>query len=104
MRNRLSPESFGSWETFGDVMFNPWFGFSFQAARLGWETQNVMARRLMRLAGGGPAAQPDALPDTEKTTAVAKAHTAKAGVAVAGRRKRRDVAKKVLRIHKKRVR
>ena len=32
-------------------MFNPWLSLSFQAARLGWETQTVVVDQLMRIAG-----------------------------------------------------
>jgi hypothetical protein len=89
-------------------MLNPWLAFPFQAARLGWEAQNVMALRLMRLAGGGAAGQPQAhLTGTEKVAAKvaapAKAHAAGTAVAVKSRNGR-DVAKKVTRGHKKRVR
>jgi hypothetical protein len=85
-------------------MLNPWLAFPFQAARLGWEAQNVMALRLMRLAGGGAAGQPQAhLTGTEKVAAPAKAHAAGTAVAVKSRNGR-DVAKKVTRGHKKRVR
>ena len=57
-------------------MLNPWLALSFQAARLGWEAQNVMALRLMRLAGGGTAGQSEAhLMVTEKVAALTEAHT-----------------------------
>ena len=32
-------------------MLNPWFAITFHAARLGFEAQNAMAFRLMRLIG-----------------------------------------------------
>jgi hypothetical protein len=32
-------------------MFNPWLSLSFQAARLGWETQTAVVDQLMRIAG-----------------------------------------------------
>jgi hypothetical protein len=31
-------------------MFNPWLSLSFQAARLGWETQTAVVDQLMRIA------------------------------------------------------
>ncbi len=37
-------------------MFNPWMAFSLQAVRLGWEAQNVMASRWLRLVGSGATA------------------------------------------------
>jgi hypothetical protein len=35
-------------------MLNPWFSFSFQAARLGLETQSLVVDRLLRVAGMAP--------------------------------------------------
>ena len=37
--------------------WNEWCALSMQAARLGWETQSVIALRLMRLAAQGPGNQ-----------------------------------------------
>jgi hypothetical protein len=86
-------------------MFNPFVAISIQAARLGWETQNVMALRLMRLAGGGLAGQSEAHPtNTEKVAALTKAQTARTAVAVKARNGRDVASKKVTRVHKKRVR
>ncbi len=34
-------------------MQNPWLTLPFQAVRLGWETQSVIADQMMRLAGFG---------------------------------------------------
>jgi hypothetical protein len=85
-------------------MFNPWLAFSFQAARLGWETQNVIAFRLMRLAGGGAAGQPEAhRVGAEKAAALDKVATARTAVA-AKRGNGRGEAKKVTRGPKKRIR
>jgi hypothetical protein len=85
-------------------MLNPWLAFSFQAARLGWEAQNVMALRLMRLAGGGAAGQSEAhLMVAEKVAALTEAHTAGATAAIKGGNGR-DVAEKVMNVYKKRVR
>lgn len=108
-------------------MLNPWLAFSFQAARLGWETQNVIALRLMRLAGGGAAGQSEAhhvgaekaavldkvaTPagqseahriGAEKTAALDKVATPRTVVA-AKRGNGRGAAKKVARVPKKRIR
>jgi hypothetical protein len=34
-------------------MLNPWLSLSFQAARLGWDTQSMVVDHMMRLAGVG---------------------------------------------------
>jgi hypothetical protein len=34
-------------------MLNPWLTLPFQAVRLGWETQSIVADQMMRLAGLG---------------------------------------------------
>jgi hypothetical protein len=62
-------------------MLNPWLALTFQAARLTWEAQSVTALRLMKLAGGGAAAQSepsgmsgekiDALPEVPAVAAAA---------------------------------
>jgi hypothetical protein len=80
-------------------MLNPWVELSFQAARLGWEAQNMMALRLMQLAGGDAAGQ-SAAPVTEKVVALSEAHTAAKTAPINGR----NVAKRVLNVYKKRVR
>jgi hypothetical protein len=41
-------------------MLNPWLALTFQATRLTLEAQSMMALRLMKLAGGGAAAQSEA--------------------------------------------
>jgi hypothetical protein len=38
-------------------MLNPWLSLSFQAARLGWETQAAVVDQLMRIAGVGTSDQ-----------------------------------------------
>jgi hypothetical protein len=92
-------------------MLNPWLAFSLQAARL-WETQNVMAFQLMRLAGGGAAGQSEAhrigaekaaALDVEKAAALNKVPTPRTAVAVKGGNGR-GAAKKVTRVAKKRIR
>jgi hypothetical protein len=94
-------------------MLNPWLSFSFEAARLGWEAQNGMALRLMRLAGGGAADQSEPRPMVakaadqseprpmvaKKAAAPAKAHTAR--TAAVKRSNGRHVAKKAASGHKK---
>ena len=55
-------------------MLNPWLALTFQAARLTWEAQSVMALRLMKLSGGGSAAHSEASAMfTEKVAALSEA-------------------------------
>jgi hypothetical protein len=85
-------------------MLNPLFALSFQAARLGWEAQSVIALRLMRLMGGGASAQSEARRiGTEKMAALAEAQTSATTGAIKGGNGPK-VAKKVLNVYKKRVR
>jgi hypothetical protein len=85
-------------------MFNSWLALSFRAACLGWEAQNVMALRFMRLAGGGASGHSEARRMVaEKVTALTEAHTAAATVAIKGGNAP-AVAKKIMRVYKKRVR
>jgi hypothetical protein len=85
-------------------MLNPWLALSFQAARLGWEAQTVLALRFMRLAGGGAAGHAEARRMvTEKVTAFTEAHTAATAVAVTGGNAP-AVTRKVMTVYKKRVR
>ena len=84
-------------------MLNPWVAFSFQAARLGWEAQSVMALRFMRLAGGSAGQSDRRRMVTEKLAALAEAQTGAAIVAIKGGNGH-AVAKKVLNVYKKRVR
>jgi hypothetical protein len=75
----------------------------FQAARLGWEAQNVLALRWIRLAGGGVSGHSEARRMVaEKLAALTEAHTSAATVAIKGGNAP-AVAKKVLRVYKKRV-
>ena len=88
-------------------MFNPWFSFTFQAARLGFEAQSAMAHRFMGLLGdagkteipgmiaGEIAAAPDVRATADELDIVATADRA-----VSAGRSRRTVAK----VHKKQVR
>jgi hypothetical protein len=41
-------------------MLNYWIGLSYEAARLGWEAQNVIMLRMMKLGIGGAPAQKEA--------------------------------------------
>jgi hypothetical protein len=85
-------------------MLNSWFALSFQTARLGWEAQSVIALRLMRLAAGGVSGHSEARRMVaEKVFALAEAQTATAMVAMKGGNGQ-DVARKLLRVYKKRVR
>jgi hypothetical protein len=84
-------------------VLNPWFAMLFQAARLGWEAQNVLALRWIRLAGGGVSGHSEARRMVaEKLAALTEAHTSAATVAIKGGNAP-AVAKKVLRVYKKRV-
>jgi hypothetical protein len=63
-------------------MLNPWIAFSFHAARLGWETQNVIARRLsgiamslLGLAGGAAHGRPEQSQITGQFDSLSEAHT-----------------------------
>jgi hypothetical protein len=81
-------------------MLNAWLSLSFQAVRLGWDAQNVMALRFIRLADGGASSQSEAyLMVTEKVAALAEA----TAVAIKGG-KGNEVAKMVLNVYQKRVR
>jgi hypothetical protein len=85
-------------------MWNSWVALSFEAARLGWEAQSVIALRLMRLATGGVSGRSEAgLMVTEKVLALAEAQSAIATVAIQGGNGQ-DAARKVVRVYKKRVR
>ncbi len=85
-------------------MWNAWCSLSLQAAQLGFEAQGVMALRLMRLATPGARRQTEARRMvTEKVAALAQAPTVAAATAVRGG-SGPQVAAKVLRVYKKRVR
>ena len=67
-------------------MFNPWLALILQTAPLGLEAQNVIALRLMRLAGGGASGADEArLMVTDKMAALSEAHFAAATGVLAGR-------------------
>jgi len=86
-------------------IWNSWFSLSLQAARLTWEAQNVVALRLMRIAGEsalGRRSETHRMVN-EKIAAFTEAQAAAATAAVRGGGGHR-VAKKVLGVYKKRVR
>ncbi len=83
-------------------VWNAWCALSLQTARLGWEAQNVIALRLMRMAAQSPGNQTEARRMvTEKAAALGEA-VAVAAVAKGGKNHR--VAKKILDVYGKRVR
>jgi hypothetical protein len=85
-------------------MFNRWIAFSFQAARLGWEAQNVIVLRLLRLAGGSDSGQTEARRMiAEKMSALTEAQAVVTSVALQGG-SGHTAAKRVLNVYKKRVR
>lgn len=83
----------------------PWFSLSLQGARLAWESQSVVALRLMRIASDsayGRRSETHRMV-TEKLAALTEAQTAAAVTAMRGGSGHR-VAKRVLSVYKKRVR
>jgi hypothetical protein len=85
-------------------LYNPWLAFSFKAAQLGWEAQNVIALRLLRLAAGGTQGQAEASRMmVEKIASVAEAQATAAAAVIAGN-KDHVIAGKTLRVFEKRVR
>jgi hypothetical protein len=84
--------------------WNAWCALSLQTARLGWEAQNVIALRLMRMAAQSPGSRTEARRMvTEKVAALGEAQAA-AVTAVMKGGKNHHVAKKVLGVYGKRVR
>jgi hypothetical protein len=80
-------------------MLNPWFAITFHAARLGFEAQNAVAFRLMRLVGD--ASKTDAGGTiADKIAAPPDVRAAATKVASDGGRGRESVIK----VHKKRSR
>jgi hypothetical protein len=85
-------------------MWNPWPALSARTALLGWEAQQVMALRLMRIAAGGARGQAETQRMmTEKFAALAEAQAAAAAGAVEGVASHRT-GKKMLGVYRKRVR
>src|SRR6476659_6836572 len=99
----------------GEAMLNPmhawnaWAKLAMQVAVTGFEAQNVMALRFMRLAAGGARAKSEASRmitekvTTEKVTALGEAQSAAVRAAIKGDKSHR-AATKVLRVYKRRVR
>ena len=56
-------------------MWNPWLALSAQTALLGWEAQNVIALRLMRITGGGARGQAEAQRKMTEQVAAAQQRT-----------------------------
>jgi hypothetical protein len=84
--------------------WNAWARLAMQAAVTGFEAQNVMALRSMRLVAGGALAQSEAnRMITEKVLALGEAQSAATLATVKGDKSHR-VATKVLRVYKRRVR
>jgi len=84
-------------------MFNAWLALTFQAALLGLDAQRVVALRLMRLSGGSAAGVTEArLMVKDKMAALTEAQFAAATTVLTG--DSYELAKKVLRMFKKRVR
>ncbi|HUZ33111.1 MAG TPA: hypothetical protein VMV19_13565 [Xanthobacteraceae bacterium] len=85
-------------------MFNPWLDLTFRTMRLGWDAQNVVALRMLRMASGGPRARAELnRMVAEKVAAGAEADLAATTAVIAGSEDH-VVAGKVLRVFKKRVR
>jgi hypothetical protein len=89
---------------FNPATFNPWLALTFRTMQLAAEAQNVVALRMLRLAGGGARAQTEAnRMAAEKAAAIAEAQVAAAAAVMAGR-KSHAVAGKALGVIRKRVR
>jgi hypothetical protein len=85
-------------------LWNSWFELSAQAMMLGFEAQQVVGLRLIRLAAGGTAGQAEAQRMvTEKLAALAEVQTAAITTAIEGGSSHR-LGKKVVGVYKKRVR
>jgi hypothetical protein len=85
-------------------MLNPWLSLTFKTMQLGFDSQNVIALRMMRFAAGGPRGQNEARRMvTEKIAAGVQAQlTAVSGI-ITGQ-KDTVVAGNILRVLQKRVR
>ena len=84
-------------------MYNFWIALGFSAARLGWEAQNVMALRLMRMAAGRVGPTEAGLMITEKIAAAAEARAVATTFMLEGGNGH-AAAKKIVNAYKKRVR
>lgn len=85
-------------------MWNDWYALNLDAARLAWETQSVIALRLMRLAQGGARARSEARRMVaEKVAATVEAQGVVVAAAMRGGSSK-GVAKKAAGAYSKRVR
>jgi hypothetical protein len=85
-------------------LFSSWMALSSQAIKLGFEAQQVMALRMMRIAAGGSRGQEEAqLMVSEKMAAFAEAQAATFAGAMEGTGDHR-LGQKVLNIYGKHVR
>jgi hypothetical protein len=85
------------------VLLNPWMSLTLDAAQFGLEAQNVIALRLMHLAGGGPAAQAEAQRMvTEKAETFLEAQLASAAAMLSGRG--HSAPRQALGLYRRRVR
>ena len=104
--SRAFPPAYGLEKTMSNAFrtWNNWFSLSSQTAMLAWEAQRVIALRFMRIAAGGALARSEVTRMTaEKVQALGEAQAAAMVGAVTGR-KSHHIAKKVVRVYKKRVR
>jgi hypothetical protein len=83
-------------------MFNPWFSVTLKAIQLGFEAQNVIVLRMMKLAAGGATAQTEVRHMIADKMAAGIEVQAVASSATSGQ-KDTVVAGKILRVLKKRV-
>jgi hypothetical protein len=84
-------------------MFNSWITLTFNAARLGWEAQNVIALRLLRLAAGRIGPTEAGLMITEKIAAATEAQAIATTFALEGGNGHTE-AQKIINVYTKRVR
>lgn len=85
-------------------MFNSWFFLIFKTIQLGFESQNVIALRMMRFATGGAAASTEARRMIADKIAAGVEVQAAAASGIASGHKDTVVAGRILRVLKKRVR
>ena len=85
-------------------MFNPWFSVIFKTMQLGFESQNVIALRMMRFATGGATASTEARHMIADKIVAGVEAQAVAASSIASGHKDTVVAGKILRVLKKRVR
>jgi hypothetical protein len=82
--------------------FNPWIALSFDAAQLGWEAQNVIVLRLVRLAAGRIGVTETGLMITEKIAATGEAQAVVTAFVLEGRNGH-TAATKIIDVYRKRV-